>query len=212
MWPYLIVFPAPAFNNHLRFQQCRKDFPIQEIIPQLAGALGRIPAWRGVVRYFTTDEKKQAMEALARVGMEEFAYQRAFSLSGGQQQRVAIARTLMQQSQIILADEPIASLDPVSARNVMDALALINREDGTTVIVSLHQVDYALRYCRRTVALSRGRIVFDGPSGELDREMLSDIYGDSCEESGVCDQSADAPVGALPGYAAASVALGNCRS
>lgn len=149
----------------------------------LAGALGRIPPWRGALQWFTREERSQALEALRRVGMEEFAFQRAAALSGGQQQRVAIARTLMQKARVILADEPIASLDPVSARNVMDILAQINREDGTTVVVSLHQVDYALRYCKRVIALRHGSIVYDGPNVGLTAEMLHDIYGDRIEES-----------------------------
>jgi phosphonate transport system ATP-binding protein len=177
----------------------------------LAGALGRIPSWRGAVRYFSSAEKKQALDALKRVGMGNFAHQRASSLSGGQQQRVAIARTLMQQSSVILADEPIASLDPVSARNVMETLSRINREDGTTVVVSLHQVDYALRYCERTVALSLGRITFDGPSSALDRGMLCDIYGDKCDETGLCGDPSEEHGDVLPDYAAASVALGEYR-
>ncbi|ETJ43115.1 Phosphonates import ATP-binding protein PhnC, partial [human gut metagenome] len=91
-------------------------------------------------------------QALTRVGMGHFAHQRVSTLSGGQQQRVAIARALMQQAKVILADEPIASLDPESARIVMDTLRDINQNDGITVVVTLHQVDYALRYCERIVA------------------------------------------------------------
>jgi phosphonate transport system ATP-binding protein len=149
----------------------------------LAGSLGRVPAWRGTAGWFTQAERLQALEALARVGMEECAPQRASTLSGGQQQRVAIARALMQGAEIILADEPIASLDPVSARNVMEILWRINREDGKTVVVSLHQVDYALRYCERIVALRHGEIVYDGACADVSVEMLHEIYGDKFIET-----------------------------
>ena len=117
------------------------------------------------------------MAALARVGVADYAAQRANTLSGGQQQRGAIARALVQQAEIILADEPVASLDPASARRVMEALADINREDGAAVVVTLHQIDIAKHYCRRIVALSAGRIVYDGPPDGLDPERLSTIYG-----------------------------------
>jgi phosphonate transport system ATP-binding protein len=140
---------------------------------------------RGTFNLFTVREKMQAMEALERVGMTEYAMQRASTLSGGQQQRGAIARTLMQQAEVILADEPIASLDPESCRRVMEILAQINREDGVTVLVSLHQVDYALRYCPRAVGMKDGRIVFDGPSHRVTPELLADIYGADAAELGL---------------------------
>lgn len=133
----------------------------------LLGFLGRMPRWRGSLGLFSAEQKRQALEALARVGLADLAGQRASTLSGGQQQRVAIARALTQKAEVILADEPIASLDPESARKVMDILADINRHDGKTVVVTLHQVDYALRYCPRAVALKGGRILFDGSSEHL---------------------------------------------
>ncbi|MFA5600270.1 MAG: ATP-binding cassette domain-containing protein, partial [Phenylobacterium sp.] len=123
-----------------------------------------------------------AMQALARVGIAEYAGQRAGTLSGGQQQRAAIARALVQRAKIILADEPVASLDPVSARRVMDTLSELNAEDGLTVVVTLHQVDYALKYCRRVIALKAGKIVYDGPPESLDRSRLIDIYGPEFED------------------------------
>jgi phosphonate transport system ATP-binding protein len=143
----------------------------------LAGLLDRVPAWRSILRQFNDAEIAFGLESLARVGMAEHALQRASTLSGGQQQRAAIARTLVQRAQVILADEPIASLDPRSAKRVMDILAGINREDGATVLISLHQVDTALAYCPRTVALARGRIVYDGPSGALTPGVLRTLYG-----------------------------------
>lgn len=148
----------------------------------LLGGLGRIGFWRGSLGRFTRAEKLAAMEALARVGMADCAMQRASTLSGGQQQRGAIARALVQKAPIIVADEPIASLDPESARRVMESLAAINAEDGATVVVSLHQVAYAKRFCPRTVALSGGRIVYDGPSRGLDMQTLCDLYGAQCSE------------------------------
>ncbi|MFP6863492.1 phosphonate ABC transporter ATP-binding protein, partial [Pseudomonas sp.] len=143
----------------------------------LLGCLGRIPRWRGTFGLFSAEEKQQALQALARVGLADLAQQRASTLSGGQQQRVAIARALCQRAKVILADEPIASLDPESARKVMQILADINREDGTTVVVTLHQVDYAMRYCQRAVALKAGRIHYDGAAAELHPNFLNDLYG-----------------------------------
>ena len=143
----------------------------------LLGFLGRMPRWRGSLGMFSDEQKRQAMAALERVGLAERAAQRASTLSGGQQQRVAIARALTQQAEVILADEPIASLDPESARKVMEILADINRQDGKTVVVTLHQVDYALRYCSRAVALKGGRIHYDGPSAALSDHLLNDLYG-----------------------------------
>lgn len=146
------------------------------------GFLGRIPAWRGAGALFTRDEKLQAMEALARVGIADLAGQRASTLSGGQQQRAAIARTLVQRAKIILADEPIASLDPASSTRVMETLSEINRLDGITVVVSLHQVDYATKYCPRTIAMRNGEIAFDGLSDKLSHDFLVKLYGSDSEE------------------------------
>lgn len=148
----------------------------------LLGSLGRTAAWRGVFGFWPQETKAAAMAALARVGVADYAAQRANTLSGGQQQRGAIARALVQRAKIILADEPVASLDPVSARRVMEALKDLNAADGLTVIVTLHQVDYALRYCERVVALKAGQIVYDGPAGGLDRSKLIDIYGPEFED------------------------------
>ena len=148
----------------------------------LTGALGRLPWWRSLTGRFGVEERERALAALARVGIADKAWVRASALSGGQQQRAAIARTLVQQARIILADEPIASLDPESSRRVMETLARINAEDGVTVVVSLHQVDFALRYCPRTVALKGGVIVYDGPSSALTPALLRDLYGAEAEE------------------------------
>jgi phosphonate transport system ATP-binding protein len=143
----------------------------------LVGMLHHLPWYRANLGIFTRQEKLNAIEALERVGLGDCAFQRASTLSGGQQQRVAIARALVQRAKIILGDEPIASLDPESSRNVMDILQRINREDRTTVIVSLHQVGFALQYCPRTIALRAGEVVYDGPSACLTNARLREIYG-----------------------------------
>ncbi|MEE2525535.1 phosphonate ABC transporter ATP-binding protein [Hyphobacterium sp. HN65] len=155
----------------------------------LIGALGRMPGWQGVMGRFSPEDRKKAMDSLERVGIAEYAGNRAANLSGGQQQRGAIARAMVQGAQAIFADEPIASLDPVSARNVMRLLAELNEQDGITVVVTLHQVDYALKYCRRAVALKAGEIIYDGPTSGLTRDKLIEIYGD--EYIGVLDEEGE---------------------
>ena len=149
----------------------------------MLGALGRLPGWRGLVGAWPVDDKARAMAALHRVGVSDYAAQRANTLSGGQQQRGAIARALVQGARAILADEPVASLDPVSARKVMEILVELNQRDGLGVIVTLHQVDYAIRYCDRVIALKAGKIVYDGPSTGLDTKQLIDIYGPEFEDA-----------------------------
>jgi phosphonate transport system ATP-binding protein len=131
---------------------------------------------------FTREERAEALRALKSVGIEHLALQRASTLSGGQQQRVAIARALVQRARLILADEPIASLDPESARNVMEILARVNAEHGITVVVSLHQVEFARRYCPRTVALRQGEVVHDGPSAALTTGRLQSLYQSAAGE------------------------------
>ncbi len=147
------------------------------------GSLGRISLWRGLFGVWPAETKLATMDALARMDLAANAGQRAGTLSGGQQQRAAIARALVQGAEVILADEPVASLDPVAARRVMTILRDLNREDGLTVLVTLHQVDYALRYCDRAVALKAGRVVYDGPTAGLDRARLVDIYGPEFEDA-----------------------------
>lgn len=149
----------------------------------MLGALGRIPGWQGALGLWPSADKKKAMQALHRVGVADYAAQRANTLSGGQQQRGAIARAIVQGAQAILADEPVASLDPVSARKVMELLVELNRRDGLGVIVTLHQVDYAIRYCERVVALKAGKVVYDGPATGLDTKTLVDIYGPEFEDA-----------------------------
>ncbi|WP_148863132.1 phosphonate ABC transporter ATP-binding protein [Marinobacter fonticola] len=143
----------------------------------LIGRLGRIPAWRATLGLFTPDERRRAMAALQRVGLAHHADNRASQLSGGQQQRVAIARALVQEAEVILADEPIASLDPESSRRIMTSLRDINQKDRKTVVVTLHQVDVALEYCPRVVALKDGEIFYDGPAEHLSPSTLRALYG-----------------------------------
>ena len=149
----------------------------------MLGALGRIPGWRGLLGVWPAADKDKAMAALHRVGVSDYAGQRANTLSGGQQQRGAIARAIVQGAKAILADEPVASLDPVSARKVMEQLVELNQRDGLSVIVTLHQVDYAIRYCDRVIALKSGKIVYDGPTTGLDHKTLIDIYGPEFEDA-----------------------------
>lgn len=148
----------------------------------LVGSLARVPTWRAVAGLYPEYERRIALESLARVGLADKAWQRASTLSGGQQQRVAIARALTQRARVLLADEPIASLDPESSRVVMGILAQVHRQEKMTVLVSLHQVEYAIRYCPRTVALRRGEVIYDGPSAQLTPAFLREIYGAESEE------------------------------
>jgi phosphonate transport system ATP-binding protein len=161
----------------------------------LAGALYRQPLWRVLFRRFPADEIARAHQALARVGIEACAWQRASTLSGGQQQRAAISRALVQRARLILADEPIASLDPTSSRRVMQLLAELNRELGVTVLVSLHQVEQAFAFCPRTIALRAGKVVFDGPTAELSELRLRALYGERSDEllGEAPDKAAPAP-------------------
>lgn len=150
----------------------------------LAGRLGYTsPAWSLINRFPKADVEK-AYRQLERVGIGEKAHQRADALSGGQQQRVGIARALMQDPEIILADEPVASLDPVLAHSIMQYLEKINREDGVTVICSLHFLDLVHRYASRAIALNAGRLVFDGAPHEIDDARFKEIYGKDAERVG----------------------------
>lgn len=164
-------------NVGVIFQQFNLVGRMSLLTNVLAGRLGRVPGWRGTFGLFSRDDKVKALASLDRVGMAEYAQQRASQLSGGQQQRGAIARVLTQEARIVLADEPIASLDPASADRVMEMLETINKEDGTTVIVSLHQIDHAFKHCRRIIALKDGVVVFDGPSTDIRPDDLRDLYG-----------------------------------
>ena len=164
------------------FQQFNLINRLSVLANVAAGGLHRMPLWRSLPMRFSKIEIAAALDALQAVGIAETAWQRAATLSGGQQQRAAVARALVQGARIILADEPIASLDPESARKVMDILAELNRSRGLTVLVSLHQVETALRYCPRVIALHAGSVVYDGPAAALTPAVLRRLYGASAEE------------------------------
>jgi phosphonate transport system ATP-binding protein len=160
----------------LIFQQFNLIGRLSALDNVLAGRLGHHPAWRGVLRRFPLRDRQIALAALDRVGLLERAYQRADSLSGGQQQRVAIARVLSQQSRVILADEPVASLDPAAAAAVLEALAGIAREHKIAVLCSLHQTQFALAYSDRIVALHAGRVLFDRATTGMRSGEVEGIY------------------------------------
>ena len=150
----------------------------------LAGRLGYVnPAW-SLVNRFPKEDIEKAMHQLGRVGIAEKASSRADELSGGQQQRVGLARALMQDPEMILADEPVASLDPVLAHSAMQYLEVINKEDKVTVLCSLHFLDLVHRYADRVVALNEGKLVFDGLPHEIDDDRFKEIYGKEAERVG----------------------------
>ena len=151
----------------------------------LTGRLGYVNPWASLIQRFPPEELSRAMRNLKRVGIEEKAYARADELSGGQQQRVGIARALMQQPEMVLADEPVSALDPATSHSVLRHIEQINREDDITVICNLHFLDLARRYATRIVALKQGRLIFDGLPSEIDRERFREIYGEEAEEVGV---------------------------
>ncbi|MCP1470439.1 phosphonate transport system ATP-binding protein [Sphingobium sp. OAS761] len=142
----------------------------------LLGCLARLPLWRRLLGLFPERERALAVTAMTEVGMATHAAQRADDLSGGQQQRAAIARVLVQQARLLLADEPIASLDPRSAVRVLELMRQLNTAHDMTVLVSLHQIDMARQFCPRIVALSQGRIVYDGPGSGLSDDDLTALY------------------------------------
>ena len=142
-----------------------------------------LPWWRAAFGIFTKEEKMKALESLDKVGILDKAFVRADQLSGGQQQRVALARTLAQNPQIILADEPVAALDPVTAKQVMDDFRRINRDMNITVLINIHHVELALQYADRVVGIRAGEIVYDGPVDKVDQAVLDSIYQGGREES-----------------------------
>lgn len=135
-----------------------------------------MPFWRVLFGIFTKEQKMRALESLDKVGILDKAYTRCDQLSGGQQQRVALARTLNQNPSIILADEPVASLDPVTARQVMSDFVRINKEYKITILLNIHHVDLALNYCDRVIGVRAGEIVFDGPASNITQEQLDEVY------------------------------------
>jgi phosphonate transport system ATP-binding protein len=158
------------------FQQFNLVPRLDVLTNVLLGRIGRHGTLPSLFKRFSEAERVLAVQALDRLELAGHAFQRAETLSGGQQQRVAIARALMQEPAILLADEPIASLDPRNAARVMDALKAINREDGITILCNLHTLDTARQYCDRIVGMAQGRVVFDGAPQAMTAEVVREIY------------------------------------
>jgi len=150
----------------------------------LSGRLGYVSPLASVLNRFSPADMERAFASLKRVGIVDKAYSRADELSGGQQQRVGIARALMQEPELVLADEPVASLDPVLAHSIMQHLQRINREDGITVLCSLHFLDLVQQYGDHVIALNEGRLVFEGAPSEIDDVRFKEIYGQDAERIG----------------------------
>ncbi|SMR81279.1 phosphonate transport system ATP-binding protein [Aliiroseovarius halocynthiae] len=159
------------------FQQFNLVERLDVLTNVLIGRLAEHGFVSSMAMRFSDEERAMAIQALDRLDLVPQALQRAGTLSGGQQQRVAIAKALVQQPKIMLADEPIASLDPANATLVMDGLKTINREDGITVLVNLHTLDTARAYCDRIIAMRQGRVFFDGTAAQLTDDVVRDIYG-----------------------------------
>lgn len=171
------------------FQQFNLIGRLDVLTNVLMGRLTTVPTWRSMLQLWSDEDKVRALAALERFDMAEFAAKRCDQLSGGQQQRVAICRALIQEPKIILADEPIASLDPRNTKAVMDALKTINQEFGITVLCNLHSLDIAREYCDRLVGLTSGEIVFDGAPTQLTEAFVHKLYG--VEASHVSVSAAD---------------------
>ena len=158
------------------FQQFNLVDRLDVLTNVLIGSLGRNYSFLNLFGYFSKEEKINALRNLNRFELAEKSLQRSGTLSGGQQQRVAIARALMQKPKILLADEPISSLDPKNSKRVMDDMLKINREDGITIICNLHSLEIAKKYCDRLIGLSEGEVVFDGKPNELTADISKKLY------------------------------------
>jgi len=158
------------------FQQFNLVDRLDVLTNVLIGSLGRNYSFLNLFGYFSKEEKINALRNLNRFELTEKSLQRSGTLSGGQQQRVAIARALMQKPKILLADEPISSLDPKNSKRVMDDMLKINREDGITIICNLHSLEIAKKYCDRLIGLSEGEVVFDGKPNQLTADISKKLY------------------------------------
>ncbi|TCT02578.1 phosphonate ABC transporter ATP-binding protein [Aquabacter spiritensis] len=187
------------------FQQFNLVGRLDVLTNVLMGRLSTMPSWRAMTKAWSAEDKALALSALDQFDMAQLAPQRADSLSGGQQQRVAIARALVQEPGLILADEPIASLDPRNTKVVMDALLRINKHFGITVLVNLHSLDLARSYCDRLVGMASGRVVFDGAPEALTDAVAHDLYG--LEAGEVMDVGQSAPDRTSEALAGAAVAM-----
>ncbi len=159
------------------FQQFALVDRLDVLTNVMMGRLDHMPEWRSLMKLWSGDDKAIALSALELFDIGNLAANRAGALSGGQQQRVAIARALVQEPRVILADEPIASLDPRNTRLVMDALLRVNRDFGITVLTNLHSIDLAKRYCDRLIGMKAGRVVFDGTPRDLTDAAVRELYG-----------------------------------
>jgi phosphonate transport system ATP-binding protein len=185
------------------FQQFNLVGRLDVLTNVLMGRLARVPAWRSLTEFWPDADKAIAISALEQFDIMPLAAQRADQLSGGQQQRVAIARALVQEPDIILADEPIASLDPRNTKIVMDALLRINKHFGITVICNLHSLDLAREYCDRLIGMSAGRVVFDGAPEMLTQQVARELYDLEADE--VMGASPDDAIGApVPAFGTAA--------
>jgi phosphonate transport system ATP-binding protein len=198
---------GPALRDWRRrcamvFQQFNLVGRLDVLTNVLMGRLAHSPGWRAMARLWREEDRMIAMSALERLDIAQLAAQRADTLSGGQQQRVAICRALVQEPEIVLADEPVASLDPRNSKVVMDALQRINRHYGLTVLVNLHSLDLARGYCDRLVGMAGGRVVFDGAPAALTDDVARELYGMEAGEV-LADAGEPLPAAALPQAAAA---------
>lgn len=201
-----------ALRNWQR--DCAMIFQQFNLVPRLdvltnvmLGRLNHRSTTMSLLGIFTREERIHAIAALERLGIEQTALQMAGTLSGGQQQRVAIARALMQNPKMLLADEPIASLDPLNAKIVMDALRDINEREGITVITNLHTLDTARNYCERIVGMAAGRVVFDGKPSELTADAVKQIYGTDKDGAGI-DETMTSTTINIPAAAAVQKSAG----
>jgi len=167
------------------FQQFNLVKRSKVITNVLSGRLGYINPVYSFINYFPPKDKQDALASLARVGIQDQAYKKASALSGGQQQRVGIARALMQNPELMLADEPVSSLDPATSHSVMKYLDDLNKNDGITILCSLHFLSLARAYADRVIALKDGIVEFDGLPGEIDNQRFKEIYGEDAIEVGV---------------------------
>lgn len=163
------------------FQNYNLVYSLSVLQNVLHGRLGYMNGWKGVFGIYSEPDKRKALDLLKELGLEQFSYNRASDLSGGQKQRVGIARAIMQNPKLLLCDEPIASLDPSSAKTIMELLHDMTQKRNIACIVNLHQLDVALKYSTRIIGLSKGEIVFDGTPDQLTDEMIEKIYGTSRE-------------------------------
>ncbi len=163
------------------FQNYNLVYSLSVLQNVLHGRLGYMSGLKGVFGMYSQQDRQEALDLLGELGLKAFAYNRASDLSGGQKQRVGIARAVMQNPRLLLCDEPIASLDPSSAKTIMELLHEMSRKRNIACIVNLHQLDVALKYSTRIIGLSKGEIVFDGAPEELDDRMIEKIYGTSRE-------------------------------